>query len=145
VLVYDWRAKSSKQFGAVARLVQRYDRVFVRMGADGNCEAIVLHWGQLHRYEVERDGFAMKVESREICGRLRVSIGIACLTAGAMVIPLWHAWPHPGEVLGTLFFDGVIGLILFRIAVRVMEDMRVRTFVPDLKHWVSLEGPADNG
>jgi hypothetical protein len=144
MLVYDWRAQSSEQFEAVERLVERYDRVFVRMVSERECEAIVLHWGLLDRYMVELDGFSVKVESRKIIRR-RWVVACACLLVGALILPVWNAGASFGETVGVLFFTGLIGLVLCRIAFLILEDVRAPTFVPDLKHWVPLEPPGDNG
>jgi len=143
-LIYDWRAQSPEQFGAVERLVERYDRVFVRMVSDRECEAIVLHWGLLDRYAVQLDGFSVKVESRKIIRR-RWIIAFPCLLAGAAVIPVWHGGASFGDTVGVLFFNALIALVLLRISVLMLDDIRAPALVPDLKHWVPLEGPGDNG
>jgi hypothetical protein len=145
VLVYDWRAESREQYEAVERLVHRYDCVFVRMIADGRCEALVSHWGLLDHYTVERDGFSVKVESREITRRWLWSIGFACSTVAALIVSLWFAGPTLTVAMNALLVGGIAVFVVFRLAMFMVEGRRVQAVVPDLKDWVRLDVPGDAG
>jgi hypothetical protein len=146
VLVYeDWRAESPEQYEVVARLVARSDRVFVRMHANGTCEAVVLHWGLLDRYTVERDGYSVKGESREIIRRRLWSIGFACTTVAAVIVSLWFAGPTLEHVVVALWVCGIVVLMVFRVAMLMVEGPRARAAVPGLRTWMPLGLPDDGG
>jgi hypothetical protein len=141
----NWRPQSREQYEAVERLVWRYDRVLVRMIADGTCEALVVHWGLLQRYTVERDGFSVKVESREIIRRWWWRIGFVCTTVAAVIVSLWFLERTLEVAVGALLVGGIAVFVVFRVAMLIVENTRLRAAVPDLKDWVSLGLPDDGG